>query len=234
MRYRMNASNEESRSTWEKFLTQTKVKRSVKHVPVLMGAAGITAGLFGVMTLLIADEFRPQDTIEIADFDFNAKPIELPIKIDRRPPKLLEPIEIPPPPPHVEIPTTQLPHEPIVTTSTPADAFDPTTLTIPANYKIQAADGDPQPISRIGPVMPSRADRSGHCRISFDISPDGKPYNIRARTCSQSHFERPATRSVEKWTYRPEIRDGLPVTRTGLETLIRFNLLDERGTLIPE
>lgn len=82
--------------------------------------------------------------------------------------------------------------------------------------------------------MPLRADRSGHCRVLFDLSSDGGPYNVQASICSQRLFEGSAVRAVQKWVYRPKIQDGLPVTRTGLETLIRFRLTDENGVLIPE
>jgi protein TonB len=215
-------------------LLQNGVKQCAKNTTLILGAGSVTLCLLGLTTVLIAEEFKPQDKIELAAFDFNADPIELPVMIDRTPPKPLDPIEIPPSPPTLDVPVTERPQEPVTTLTNGGQNFNPDTIMVPTNYKIHTADGDSQPIQRIGPAMPTRADRSGHCRVSFDISPDGKPYNIQANFCSQSHFERPATRSVAKWTYRPEIRDGLPVTRSGMETLIRFNLSDERGNIIPE
>lgn len=213
---------------------QNGVKRCTKNTTLILGAGAMTIGLLGLMTVLISEEFQPQDKIELAAFDFNADPIDMPVMIERIPPKPLDPIEIPPSPPTLDAPVTERPQEPVTTLTNGGQNFDPDTIMVPTNYQIHTADGDPQPIHRIGPAMPTRADRSGHCRVSFDIGPDGKPYNIQANFCSQSHFERPAARSVAKWTYRPEIRDGLPVTRSGMETLIRFNLSGERGNIIPE
>jgi protein TonB len=47
-------------------------------------------------------------------------------------------------------------------------------------------------------------------------------------------FKRPTNKAVLKWTYKPKILDGRAVARHGVKTTIRFNLLDERGRIIPE
>jgi hypothetical protein len=68
----------------------------------------------------------------------------------------------------------------------------------------------------------------------FDVGPDKKPFNIEASSCSDTVFKRPAIGAVGKWVYRAEVKDGLPVRRTGLTTIIRFRLTDYRGNFIPE
>jgi protein TonB len=218
-----------SHETTPDFLYRSSIKASV-----LAGAGIVTVGLLSVMVGLIADEFEPQDRLELAVFEINPKPDDLPLLTDRTPPKLLDRIEVPPPPPTVDVPVTDRPVEPVHTPGSPKDIFDLKPYIVPTKVAIHRTDSDPTPLVRVPPTMPPRASRSGHCRLSFDISSDGTPYNVRAPICSQSLFESAAIRSVQKWIYRPKIEDGLPVTRTGLNTIIRFNLTDERGALIPE
>ena len=93
-----------------------------------------------------------------------------------------------------------------------------------------------QPLVRIPPVIPTRflsGDVSGYCRVRFDISPNGKPYNMVAIICTNSQLERPSIRAVQKWKYAPKIQNGRAVKRSGMETTVRFNLKDERGNLLP-
>ncbi|WP_298918792.1 energy transducer TonB [uncultured Algimonas sp.] len=205
-----------------------------RHLVAPVLAVGVTVSLLLVMTTLISEEFTPQDTIELAAFEINAKPDDTVLIKDRKPPPRPDIIDVPPPPPAVEIPQTRIPSEPIVGTAQPGPVLDLEAFIVPTRYDMAIQDGDPAPLVRIPPVMPPRAMRSGHCRVAFDIGADGRPFNVRASYCSQSLFQRAAEKSVGKWTYRPEIRDGLPVARTGFETRIRFDLRDERGDVIPE
>jgi protein TonB len=199
----------------------------------MIGAALVTVAMLALMTSLIAEEFTPQDVVELGSFDINVAVEDIFVIEDRIPPEPLQAVDTPPPPPAVEIPATDLPLEPIVSTSQPELVMN-LQIDMPTGRDLVISDTDPTPLVRIPPVMPPRADRSGHCQVGFDISPDGKPFNVRANSCSQSLFERAAVRAVTKWTYRPEIRDGIAVTRTGLQTRITFQLTDERGQLIPE
>jgi len=199
---------------------------------LMASAAVVTFGLISLMRGLIAEEFTPQDKQQFVDVDINAKPDDIELIAERKPPKHPAPIDVPPPPPTVYIPDTDRPAEPISKPHTPIT--DIHTDILPTEVKLVVADSDPRPINRIAPPMPTRATRSGHCRLIFNIGPDGRPYDVRATSCSQSHFERPAVRSVEKWIYRPEIKDGLAISRAGVSTTIRFNLTDESGRIIPE
>jgi len=87
---------------------------------------------------------------------------------------------------------------------------------------------------RMKPVMPPRAEKSGHCRVRFDVTPDGQPFNVNAHYCTQSVFKRATIKSVERWKYQPKIAAGLPVSRHGVEAKITFKLADDAGRLIPE
>lgn len=102
------------------------------------------------------------------------------------------------------------------------------------SFKIQVSDRDVQPLVRIPPGMPPRAEKSGHCRLRFDVSPEGSPINVVATHCTESIFENASVKSVQKWKYNPKIVNGLPVTRRGVENKVSFRLKDEYGNIIPE
>jgi len=92
------------------------------------------------------------------------------------------------------------------------------------------------PLVRVPPVFPARflqGNFSGYCRVSFDISPEGRPFNVQTTICTNQQLESATVKSVQDWKYSPEIRDGRPVSRSGLETIIRFDLQGERGELLP-
>jgi protein TonB len=199
----------------------------------MIGAGGVTALLLGLMTWLIADEFQSEDSVDFASFEINPKPDDIPLLIERTPPKL-DAIDVPPPPPVVDILPTDRPSEPIIIPHQPDTVFDPSQYIVRTVRSVIPSDTDPKPLIRVPPIMPPRASRSGHCQMLFDIGSDGKPFNIAVSACSDRVFERPAIRAVGKWVYRAEVKDGLPVTRTGLTTIIRFRLTDDRGDIIPE
>lgn len=209
------------------------LQNGTRKASILIGAGGVTLALLSLMTGLIADEFQPQDRVDLASFEINPKPDDVPLLMERNPPKL-DPIKVPPAPPIVEIIRTDQPSEPIIIPGQPKDVFDLGQYVIRASVPIIPSDTDPQPLIRVPPIMPPRATRSGHCQMAFDISPEGTPFNIKASSCSETVFQRPAVRAVGKWVYRPEIKDGLPIMRTGLTTTIRFRLMNDRGGIIPE
>ncbi|MGB6317748.1 MAG: energy transducer TonB [Litorimonas sp.] len=204
-----------------------------RHAAAIAGGGAATIALLALMTGLIAEEFTPMDTVELGVFEINPVAEDISVLVERTPPELPDRIDVPPPPPQVDIPATVQPSEPIVGLAQPVIELTPT-IALPTDFTPAIQDGNVTPLVRIPPVMPPRATRSGHCQIGFDIGPDGRPFNVQALSCSQALFSRSAVRSVEKWTYRPEIRDGLAVTRTGLKTKISFVLSDERGQVIPE
>jgi protein TonB len=198
-----------------------------------IGAAAITAGLFLGMKFLIKTDFQVEEKQGAVSFEINPEVEEIDPKIDRIEMKDIAKVEVPPAPPVIERTEAKIPSEPI---STPKDAI-PTFPQPELNTDgpvIRVIDKDPQPLVRIEPVMPPRADRSGHCIMHFDVSATGNPFNITASHCSQSLFKRASIRSVQGWKYNPEIRDGQAVVYKGLTTRIRFKLSDANGQIIPE
>lgn len=193
----------------------------------------VTFVLFVLMKALITDELDIGEKGEKASFEINPKVDE--IKEVERETKIekVKQIETPPPPPQIERQQASKPTEAIATLEGAIPEFVAPKID-PGTFKIAVSDRDAQPLVRIPPNMPPRADKSGHCKVRFDVSPTGAPFNVVATYCTGRVFERPSIKSVEKWKYNPKIQDGVPVGRTGVENKITFRLTDERGNIIPE
>jgi len=196
-------------------------------------AALVTVGLFVLMTVLISAEFEPQDKLETASFDINPKVedikvIERETKVDK-----VQKVVPPPPPPMIERAQADKPTEAIASLEGAIPEFE-TPKIDRSSFKIAVSDRDAQPLVRIPPIMPTRAEKSGHCTVRFDVSPEGQPFNVDANYCTQSLFKRASIKSVQKWKYNPKIVDGRSVARSGVESKITFRLTDERGKIIPE
>jgi protein TonB len=204
---------------------------------VVLPLAGIfTVGLTLSMASLIATEFSPQDKTESVSFEINplAEDIAEPPRTEK--PDPLKKVETPPPPPVLDTVKTvavELPHVEIPGKKT---EFDFDKLDLGKGFEKVAIKRDFAPVFRAPPVFPSRfaqGDVSGYCRVRFDINPEGKPFNIGTTICTDVQLKKPTISSVQKWKYSPQVEDGRPVSRYGLETTIRFVLNDERGQPLP-
>ncbi|MGJ8562101.1 MAG: energy transducer TonB [Alphaproteobacteria bacterium] len=196
-------------------------------------AAVVTFLLFNLMMALIAGEFKAQDKFAAANFEIN--PTVEDIKVLKRETKVqqVKKVITPPPPPQIERQQAAKPTEAIASLEGAIPEFEAPKIDR-QNFKIQVSDRDAQPLVRIPPIMPPRAEKSGHCKVQFDVSPEGQPFNVEATYCSQSLFSRPSIKSVQKWKYNPKIVDGRAVSRAGVQSKITFRLADERGNIIPE
>jgi len=211
----------------------TFMRKGVRWGLSIPMAAIITLGLAVTMTALIAVEFVPQEKNQPLQASIN--PVVEDIKPDTRieAPKLMKDIEMPPPPPTTgSTEATSVIVEPVTVENVELD-FDFKKSKILQNVTLNI-DSDYQPILRVPPAMPRRADRSGHCNVRFDVSPQGHPFNIEAIYCSQTLFSRNTVKSVAKWKFRPKMQNGQPVTVKGVENTVLFQLTDERGNIIPE
>lgn len=190
-------------------------------------AAIVTASLFLAMQEVIkVDDFEPpkQTVYEIEAYVAQTKPIERPVR-----PK---PIEIrpatPPPRPPALVKSVAEIGAPISGYTGVAPAtYDPGEINIikPRNA-MAAIDRTFQPMTPPVPVYPRRAigqGLEGHCDVHLSVSPRGEPYNVQAR-CSHAMFERAARIAVQKVKFAPKIRDGLPVTVTGVVYPLEFRL----------
>ena len=69
--------------------------------------------------------------------------------------------------------------------------------------------------------------------MRFDVTPEGQTYNIEPLKCSSNQLESATIKSVKNWKYCPKVVDGKAVTRMGIESKIRFDLMDENGVKLP-
>lgn len=198
-----------------------------------LAAFVVTTGLALLMAKIIYVPFVAlPDKPEKMSFTINPEIIEaVPIK-NNRPQKLAQ-IVSPPPSPIIDRQKTTKPTGPIFIPFFPIPSskkFKPS----PTNITLSISDPDAKAILKIQPIMPPRADKSGHCKVRFNVTAQGQPYEVMVTYCTQSVFKRPTIKAVQKWKYRPKVRNRIAVARYGVESLITFNLVDERGDLIPE
>jgi protein TonB len=196
-------------------------------------AAFVTIALFVLMTVLISAEFEPQDKVKTDSFEINPKVEDIKVIERETVVDKVQKVITPPPPPMIERAKADKPTEAIASLEGAIPEFEAPKIDR-QNFKIAVSDRDAQPLVRIPAIMPTRAEKSGHCLVRFDVSPEGAPFNVDATYCTQRLFERPTIKSVQKWKYNPKIVDGRSVARSGVESKITFQLKDERGRLIPE
>lgn len=205
----------------------------VRWIGGIIVAACITFLLFTLMRVLIAGDFKLQPKQEKLSFEVNAKIEE--VKVTRKDVKVskVRRVVTPPPPPMIERQQASQPTVAIASLEGAIPDFETPKLDR-QNFKIAVSDRDAQPLVRIPPIMPPRAEKSGHCKVRFDVSAQGAPFNVIATYCTSSVFKRSSVRSVQKWKYNPKIMNGRTVARKGVESQITFRLTDERGNILPE
>lgn len=199
----------------------------------LVAGCGLTVGLGVMMAALIRVDFIPAQKAEAMIVNIN--PVvedEIIIKRTERQ-KEVKKITPPPPPPSIEV---QIAAKPIIAVAE-LDGAIPIFVKPKLereSFDIVVSDTDAKPLLRIAPIMPPSAERSGHCKVRFDVSAQGQPYNVQAVYCTQSLFSRASIKSVQKWKYNPKVSNGRMVARSGVESQITFELSDESGRVIPE
>ena len=196
-------------------------------------AAFVTFVLFVLMNALIKGDFVPQEKPEKLSFEVNTKTED--VKITRAEVKVakVQRVTTPPPPPMIERQQAAQPTVAIASLDGAIPDFKTPKLDR-QSFKIAVSDRDAQPLVRIPPIMPPRADKSGHCKVQFDVSAAGAPFNVVTTYCTSSVFKRSSIKSVQKWKYNPKIVDGLAVARKGVQSQITFKLTDDHGNIIPE
>lgn len=198
-------------------------------------AAGFTFALFLLMRFLISTEFSPQEKVEVSAFEINPKVEKVIINEPTIELAEIERVETPPPPPQIERAQAEQPTEAVSTLIGEIPVF-----TMPpidsGPVAIVVSDREEQPLVRIPPNFPprfSQGNNSGYCTVRFDVSPDGLPFNVETLRCTSNQLRSATIKSVQEWKYSPKIVNGAAVSRTGVESKIRFDLQDERGRLLP-
>jgi len=193
----------------------------------------ITTGLALVMAKMIYVPFVTlPDKPEKMSYTVNPK-VKDEVIIKKKAKAELVRVTPPPARPVIERPVPVPPSDPIADYDVAVPDFNEIRLD-PQTVTLIIADTEEKPVLRFEPVMPPRAEKSGHCNVRFNLTAQGQPFEIATTYCSQSIFKRPTIKAVQKWKYNPKIKNGAAVVRHGVETLITFNLTDERGLLIPE
>lgn len=196
-------------------------------------AAFVTFVLFVAMMLMIKGDFEPQDKVENASFEINPKVEDIKVAVRETKIAKISKVVTPPPPPQIERQQAAQPTVAIASLEGAIPDFEAPKLD-KQSFTIAVSDRDAQPLVRIPPIMPPRAEKSGHCKVRFDVSPEGQPFNVEATYCTSSVFKRSSIKSVQKWKYQPKIVDGRSVARKGVISQITFQLTDDRGRMIPE
>ena len=212
-----------------------KTGNALRYGIALPFAATVTVALTISMAALIATEFTPQDKAESASFEINPRVDDIREPVRTAEPDALKDVETPPPPPKIATFKTAAVDSPIIEILGKKTEFEMAEIDFGAEVNIRV-DTPPTPHVRIPPIFPARflqGDLSGYCRVTFDISAEGLPFNVKTTTCTNAQLSPPTVKSVQKWKYAPEIRDGLPISRSGMETTIRFDLKDDRGQVLP-
>lgn len=195
---------------------------------VALPASLITASLFTAMHSAVeVDDFSPPEQTPYA-LEAYMKPsvIEdpLPVKIlPQRP----DPIDPPPSVPNlvkdisiVDVPQTDY------YGAAPADYGEVDLNMIKPRRATSVIDRSILPITPPVPNYPSDAATrglEGNCDVSLSVSTRGEPFNVRA-DCTDRVFESAARKAVQKVKFAPQIRDGLPVTVTGVVYPLEFRL----------
>lgn len=201
--------------------------------PSAILAVGITGLITMGMAAMIKTEFEPQDKSEQLTYEINPEAVEEPVPPRTERELEVRRVETPPPPPFIEREKASKPQERIADIRGAIPIFEPHKMESKI-FQVRISDREVQPLVRISPIMPPRAERSGHCRVRFNVSAEGAPYDVTATYCTQSLFERATIKSVQRWKFNPKIVNGRPVAMTGVENKVTYRLMDERGNIIPE
>ena len=203
-----------------------------RYAPSAVLAVGVTIGITLGMADMIKAEFQPQEKAENMAFEINPQVEELPV-VSRTERKIeVKRVETPPPPPRIEQFDVTAPDVDIVEMGGGVPDFK--MPDIKRDFIITVSDRDAAPTVRIAPIMPPRAEKSGHCRVRFNVSAEGAPYDVQTTYCTQSLFERATIKSVQRWKFNPKMVGGRAVVMQGVENKVSYRLSDDRGNIIPE
>jgi protein TonB len=195
-------------------------------VAVILGAI-FTTSVFWLLWHLVGRQVDVAQFKEATRIDFSRlrKDTEVQTKRDQK-------VEREKPPPAPEIPRLSLSMGGIennVATLTPVvDARGAMTRMSMA----AGSDRDVIPLVRINPDYPPRAlsrGVEGWVKVQFTITPTGTvkdPIVVDAEP--KQMFDDAALKAIARWRYNPRVEGGVAVERVGVQTIIRFQLENEK------
>lgn len=207
-----------------------------KYFIPAVGGIAMTIGLTQAMIKLIHVEFEAQQKLETIVFEVEEiKPIENRTHKTQKPERQVE-VEIPPridriTNTSVDAPPVEPEPEPAKKVEFPTDGFDLDPI------DTAGIDKTAQPILRSVAIVPRKAleeGRSGHCIMRFNVDSLGRPFDVKAHSCSHPMFEANSIKATKKFKYLAKYKNGVPVNMNGVETKITYQVLDENGKLLPE
>ncbi|MEM9573370.1 MAG: energy transducer TonB [Pseudomonadota bacterium] len=192
-----------------------------------MPAGAMTLALFMAMDHLVkVDDFEAPELTTYELVTFEPIEIRLPNTPARQPVKRLDPVSPPPSQPKLLNEVNNV-------------------KGLPADYRGAAPEYRP---GEVGSILPKRTNTiqkrhllpimppvpvyprpaisrnlEGYCEVSFSVSIRGEPFGIQA-DCTDRVFKSAAIKAVKKVKFAPQIRDGLPVTVTGVVYPLEFRL----------
>lgn len=90
------------------------------------------------------------------------------------------------------------------------------------------SDRDVVPLVRINPDYPQRAlsrGIEGWVQVQFTITETGSVADAVVVAADPPNiFDDAAIKAILRWRYNPKVEEGVPVSRVGMQTILRFNL----------
>jgi periplasmic protein TonB len=195
-------------------------------IAVILGAI-FTTSVFGLLYHLVGRQVDVAQFKEATRIDFSRlrKDTEVQTKRDQK-------VERERPPPTPEMPKMAFATSGIennVATLTPVvDARGAMTrMSMSAG-----SDRDVIPLVRIAPDYPPRAlsrGLEGWVKVQFTITPTGTVKDAKVVDAMPKEiFDDAALKSISRWRYNPRVEGGVAVERVGVQTIIRFQLENEK------
>ena len=195
-------------------------------IAVILGAV-LTTSVFWLLWHLVGRQVDVTQFKEAQRIDFSRlrKDTEVQTKRDQK-------VERERPPPTPEMPKMSLSSSGIennVATLTPVvDARGAMTrMSMSAG-----SDRDVIPLVRIAPDYPPRAlsrGLEGWVKVQFTITPTGTVKDPKVVDAMPKEiFDDAALKSIARWRYNPRVEGGVAVERVGVQTIIRFQLENEK------
>jgi protein TonB len=92
-------------------------------------------------------------------------------------------------------------------------------------------DRDVQPLVRINPDYPPRAEAQGiegWVKVQYTITGTGAVTDVKVvESEPPSVFDNAAVKAVSRWRYNPKVEGAVAVERVGIQTILRFDLEEE-------
>ncbi len=201
---------------------------------VLIGlilGAGVTFGLFVLMSVLVAGgegEFKKK---EYPVIDYGAVKVDDQVKRkERRVPKKPPPPKEPPPPETQKVSKVKNPN--IQQMNIKLSKLDVNVgsggVFIGNVQQMMNQDGEAIPLVIIEPQYPRKAAMEGiegFVRFRFTVKADGYAKDVEIIDANPKRiFDRDARRAIYKWRFKPRVVDGKPVEQPNMYYTLEFKL----------